>query len=72
MLMATFKGTIHRSEFGGGFELRADDGETYELVGGAGLADGARVEVTGTIDKGAMSLAMRGPILRVESVKKTG
>ena len=70
--MPTFKGTIKRSEFGGGFELHADDGETYELQGGSGLADGARVEVTGKVDKGAMSVSMRGPILRVESVKKTG
>ena len=70
--MAIFKGVVRKSEFGGGFELHADDGETYELQGGSGLADGARVEVTGKIDKGAMSLAMRGPILRVESVKKTG
>jgi hypothetical protein len=69
--MATFKGTIKRSEFGGGFELHADNGDVYELQGGGGLSDGAHVEVTGKIDKSAMSLSMRGPILRVESVKKT-
>ena len=70
--MATFRGVVKKSEFGGGYELHADDGETYELQGGSGLAEGARVEITGKVDKNAMSLSMRGPILRVESVKKTG
>ena len=70
--MATFRGVVKKSEFGGGFELHAEDGETYELQGGSGLAEGTRVEITGKVDKGAMSLSMRGPILRVESVKKTG
>jgi hypothetical protein len=67
--MPTYKGTVHRSEFGGGWELEADDGERYELAGGGPYQEGSRVEVTGSIDPGAMSIAMRGPTLKVTATK---
>jgi hypothetical protein len=68
--MPTYQGKVQRSEFGGGWELHTDAGEVYELAGGGGLTDGARVEVSGSVDRGAMSLSMRGPILKVTSIKR--
>ena len=68
--MAKYKGTVRKSEFGGGWELHTSGGDVYELSGGGPFTEGAEVEVSGRVDKSAMSLSMRGPIIRVESVKK--
>ena len=71
--MATFRGTVRKSDLEGGhFQLVADDGTTYELEGGGPDAkqDGARVEVDGVVDRGAMSIAMTGPRLKVKAVKR--
>ena len=71
--MATLRGTVRKSALEGGFwELVADDGEHYPLSGGDdGLhKDGARVEIDGKIDKGAMGIGMTGPTLAVKSYKK--
>lgn len=70
--MAKFRGTIkHNALEGGHFQLLADDGTSYELEGNDPLLrrDGARVEIDGSIDRTALSLAMTGPRLKVKSVK---
>jgi hypothetical protein len=71
--MAKFRGTIRRNDLEGGhFQLVADDGTAYQLQGAdpALREDGARVEIEGAVDKGALSFAMTGPILKVKSVKR--
>jgi hypothetical protein len=71
--MPKFRGTIRRNDLEGGhYQLVADDGTAYQVDGAdpALKQDGARVEVEGAVDKGAMSFAMTGPILKVTSVKK--
>jgi hypothetical protein len=70
--MAKFRGTIrHNALEGGHFQLLADDGTVYEVEGNDALLrrDGARVEIDGSIDRTALSLAMSGPRLKVKSVK---
>jgi hypothetical protein len=70
--MARYRGTIRYSDLEGGhFQLHAEDGTTYELDGRDPILrrDGARVEIEGSVDRGAMSLAMTGPRLKVKSVK---
>jgi len=70
--MAKFRGTIkHNALEGGHFQLLADDGSSYEVEGNDPLLrrDGARVEIDGSIDRTALSLAMTGPRLKVKSVK---
>jgi len=70
--MAKFRGTIRHSDLEGGhFQLVAEDGTTYELEGNdpALRRDGARVEIDGSVDKTALSLAMTGPRLKVRSVR---
>jgi hypothetical protein len=56
---------------GGVWALEADDGRTYELVGGDPkmLKNGARVQVEGEVRRDAMSLAMIGPVLSVKHYK---
>jgi hypothetical protein len=64
------KGRIERRDLEGGFwQLVADDGKRYTLVGASGLEHGARVEVDGALDDG-FGFAMAGPQLRVRSVRK--
>ena len=72
--MAKLRGTIQKSDLEGGvYQLHADDGTVYELEGnGVGtdpLKVGAKVEVDGAVDKGAMSFTMTGPRLKVKSIK---
>ena len=70
--MATYTGRVKRSEFGGGWELHTDGGKVYELQGGGPFSEGEEVEVAGSVDEKAMSLSMRGPILKVSRSRKTG
>jgi hypothetical protein len=51
--------------------LEGDDGRTYALAGGdRGLKrDGQRVEIDGEVDRGAVTTAMVGPLLRVGSYR---
>jgi hypothetical protein len=51
--------------------LASDDGKTYQLVGGRSslLKEGQRVEVDGDVDRGAVGVAMVGPLLRVHGYK---
>lgn len=70
--MPKLRGTIKHSDLEGGHvQLVAEDGNTYELEGNDPLLrqDGARVEIDGTVDKGAMSFAMTGPRLKVRAIK---
>jgi hypothetical protein len=70
--MAKFRGKVVKNDLEGGFwELHAEDGEHYQLRGGDdGLrVQGQRVEVQGSIDEGAMTIGMTGPVLDVTSWK---
>ena len=70
--MAKFRGRIRHSALEGGhFQLVADDGTTYEVEGSDPILrrDGARVEIDGSVDRTALSLAMTGARLKVKSVK---
>ena len=69
--MAKFRGTVRRSDLEGGlWQLHADDGKTYEIDGNDPLlaTEGARVEIEGNIDRGALSFGMTGPRLKVRAV----
>lgn len=60
---------VYRDLETGVWVLEGDDGHTYALAGGdRGLKrDGARVEVEGRVDRGAVTSAMVGPVLHVSS-----
>jgi hypothetical protein len=63
------KGRVTFEDLGAGaWVLEAEDGKRYELRGveGGKLSEGARVEVEGDLDAGAVSTAMAGPALRVK------
>jgi hypothetical protein len=63
------KGRVCFVDLGAGaWVLEADDGKRYELraTDRALLQEGARVEVEGEVDAGAVSTAMAGPALRVK------
>ncbi len=68
--MAKFSGTIKRSDLEGGHWLLVTaDGDEYQLEGGGDCVAGQQVDVEGSVDRGAMGLAMTGPILKVKSIK---
>lgn len=66
-------GTVEYRDLEGGiFQLAADDGKRYTLLGpGKDLraAQGQRVEVDGSLDEG-FGIGMSGPQLRVEKLRK--
>ncbi|HKC58486.1 MAG TPA: hypothetical protein VKB92_00185 [Myxococcales bacterium] len=64
------RGRVERRDLEGGFwQLVADDGKRYTLVGAiGGLKAGVQVEVEGTIDEG-FGIAMAGPQLRVQKIR---
>jgi hypothetical protein len=66
-------GTVeYRDLEGGVWQLAADDGKRYTLLGSRGelkSAKGQRVEVEGSLDDGA-GIAMAGPQLRVDKLRK--
>jgi hypothetical protein len=66
-------GTVEYRDLEGGlWQLKADDGKRYTLLGARGelkSLKGARVEVEGSLDEG-FGVAMAGPQLRVERVRK--
>jgi formylmethanofuran dehydrogenase subunit C len=66
-------GTVEYRDLEGGlWQLKADDGTRYTLLGARGelkSLKGARVEVEGSLDEG-FGAAMAGPQLRVERVRK--
>lgn len=65
------RGRIERRDLEGGiWQLVAEDGKRYTLVGSVGrLKAGARVEVDGNVDEG-FGIAMAGPQLRVTSIRE--
>ena len=67
------KGKVEKRDLEGGFfQLVTDDGKRYTLLGAASdlkAAQGARVEVEGSLDEG-FGIAMAGPQLKVSRVKK--
>jgi hypothetical protein len=68
----TVRGTIRRASIEGGlWILEAEGGKTYQLRGGpkAAYRDGARVEVVGDVDSGAVGIGMVGETLVVDSVR---
>lgn len=74
--MAKYRGTLRRNDLEGGhWQLLTDGGDAYVLEGsavesaGGTLVDGARVEISGDVDKQALSFAMTGPTLMVKSIK---
>jgi hypothetical protein len=66
-------GTVeYRDLEGGVWQLAADDGKRYTLLGSRGelkSAKGQRVEVEGSLDDGA-GISMSGPQLRVDKLRK--
>lgn len=66
-------GTVeYRDLEGGTWQLRADDGKRYTLLGSRSelkSAQGARVEVEGSLDDG-FGIAMAGPQLRVSKLRR--
>lgn len=62
----------YRDLEGGLWQLAADDGKRYTLMGAQGelrAAKGQRVEVEGSIDQG-FGIGMAGPQLRVDKLRK--
>jgi hypothetical protein len=66
-------GTVEFRDLEGGlFQLAADDGKRYTLLGPKTelrAAKGARVEVEGSLDEG-FGISMSGPQLRVSKLRK--
>ena len=64
------RGRVERRDLEGGFwQLVADDGKRYTLIGSVGAVNaGARVEVEGTIEEG-FGITMAGPQLRVQRIR---
>jgi len=69
--MAKFSGTIRKSDLEGGhWMLVTADGDEYQLEGGSDYAAGQLVDIDGAVDRGAMGIAMTGPILKVKSITR--
>lgn len=66
-------GKVEKRDLEGGmYQLVADDGRRYTLLGASGdlkSAQGARVEVDGSLDEGN-GIFMAGPQLKVHSLRK--
>ena len=63
----------HRDLEGGVWQLLADDGKRYTLLGSSKelkAAGEGRVEVEGDLDEGGFGLAMAGPQLKVSRLRK--
>jgi hypothetical protein len=65
------RGKVERRDLEGGiWQLVAEDGMQYTLVGAVGrLKSGMRVEIEGSLDEG-FGIAMTGPQLRVTNVRE--
>ncbi len=63
-------GTLDFRDLEGGlWQLKADDGKRYTLLGRINEKSGSRVEVEGSLDEG-FGIGMAGPQLRVAKVRK--
>jgi hypothetical protein len=68
--MATFTGTVRKNDLEGGFlELVTDGGDVYR-ISGASPKPGARVRVTGTVERGGFGIHMSGPAIDVDAVEE--
>lgn len=70
--MAKLQGTLKKSDLEGGvWVFETDDGERYHPDGlGSGLQrDGARLELEGEVDRGAVSIGMMGSVFRVKNAR---
>lgn len=68
----TIQGKLEHSTLeGGAWVFRADSGESYHLEGLAKelLRDGARLEVTGQVDKTAFTISMMGSVFQVQKAR---
>ena len=64
-------GKIEKRDLEGGiWQLVADDGKRYTLLGAKGVKSGERVEVEGSLDEGGFGFAMSGPQLKVDTLRK--
>ena len=64
-------GTLEFRDLEGGvWQLKADDGKRYTLLGRIGEKSGSRVEVDGVLDESGFGIAMAGPQLKVTRLKK--
>ena len=64
------KGTLEYRDLEGGlWQLKADDGKRYTLLGRIDAQSGASVEVEGFVDEG-FGIGMSGPQLKVTRIKK--
>lgn len=67
-------GTVEFRDLEGGlFQLKADDGKRYTLLGAKKdlkAAQGQRVEVEGSADEGGFGIGMSGPQLKVDKLRK--
>jgi len=71
--MSAYRGKVEKRDLEGGiWQLVAEDGQRYTLVGStSALQAGARVEIEGEIDAGGgFGIGMAGPQLRVSKVRK--
>jgi len=71
--MSDFRGRVEKRDLEGGiWQLIADDGKRYTLVGStSGLQAGAKVEIEGEVEAGGgFGIGMAGPQLRVKKVRK--
>jgi hypothetical protein len=71
--MSAFRGRVEKRDLEGGiFQLVADDGKRYTLVGStSGLQSGAEFEIEGEVEAGGgFGIGMAGPQLRVKKVRK--
>ena len=71
--MSAYRGKVEKRDLEGGiWQLVAEDGKRYTLVGStSGLQAGARVEIEGEVDAGGgFGIAMAGAQLRVSKVRK--
>jgi hypothetical protein len=66
-------GTVEFRDLEGGvFQLKADDGKRYTLLGSKSelkAAKGERVEIEGSLDEG-FGISMSGPQLKVAKLRK--
>ena len=71
--MSALRGQVEKRDLSGGiWQLVAEDGKRYTLVGStSGLQAGTKVEIEGEIeDGGGFGIGMAGPQLRVRKVRK--
>jgi hypothetical protein len=70
--MKKLSGVIKKSDLEGGhWLLVTEEGEEYQLDFEDELAEGARVEVEGKIEKSAFGIGMTGPIFKVSKLTRT-